>query len=105
MVSVSDRVAKRMPARLELARQLGEVVDLAVEDHRDRAGLVVDRLVARGEVDDAQPPVSEPHARPEVRAVGVRPAVAQDIRHAAQELPVHRVAGVGEREAGDAAHG
>ena len=110
LVRVDDGLRVRpgregMPARLELSRQLEEVVDLAVEDHGDGAGLVVDRLVARGEVDNAQPPVSQSHARPDVRAVGVRPAVAQDIRHATEELPVHGVARVGEREAGDSAHG
>jgi hypothetical protein len=31
--------------------------------------------------------------------------VAQDIRHAAQELAINRVTGIGEREAGDPAHG
>ena len=57
-------------------------------------------MVAAGEVDDAEPPVTQAHARPEVGAVGVRPAMAQDIRHATEELPVHGVARVGEGEAG-----
>src|SRR5262249_8490077 len=94
-----------MSARLEFARELGVVVDLAVEDDCDGASLVVDRLVAGHEIDDAQPAVSQRHAFPEVGAVGIRPSVTQNVRHPAEKLTVHRMTRVGEREAGDSAHG
>ncbi len=69
LVTVDDgfRVGARgegMAAPLEVARELGKVVDLAVEDNRERARLVVDRLVARRQVDDAQAPVPSPTPGP-----------------------------------------
>ena len=45
---------ERVPVRDELRAQLAVVVDLAVEDHPDGAVFVANRLVAAGEVDDAQ---------------------------------------------------
>ena len=51
--------ADLVAALAELLAQLEEVVDLAVEDADDVAGLVLDRLAAGDEVDDLQPPVAE----------------------------------------------
>ena len=46
MTSVSVLRAEAMAVRLELGAELGEVVDLAVEDHPDRAVFVGQRLIA-----------------------------------------------------------
>ena len=46
MVSVSDRVSKRVPAREVALVQFLEVIDLAVERDPDRAVFVRERLVA-----------------------------------------------------------
>ena len=62
MVSVSVSRVERVPAGVELRAQLAIVVDLAVEDHPDRAVLVADRLMAAGEIDDAQPAHAERRA-------------------------------------------
>ena len=77
LVGVDDDfgVGRRVEAvagGLELAAQLAEVVDLAVEDDPDRAVLVVDRLVAGREVDDAQPAHAERHALVHPHALIVR---------------------------------
>src|SRR5580704_7115296 len=61
LVRVNDRFrvgagVEAVPRGLELPPQLTEVVDLAVEDGPDRSIFVVDRLVAGGEIDDAQAP-------------------------------------------------
>src|SRR5207247_2599339 len=48
--------AKTVTGALELGAQLPVVVDLAVLDDVDAAVLVRDRLVARLEVDDREPP-------------------------------------------------
>ena len=69
MTSVSPFVVKRVAAAAELGAELAVVVDLAVEDDRDRAVLVVDRLVAGLEVDHPQPLDPERHV-----AVAVDPA-------------------------------
>ena len=57
--------AEAVPARLELGADVGEVVDLAVEDDPDRAVLVGERLIAGREIDDAQAamPEADPGAR------------------------------------------
>ena len=60
--SVSEwSVRKRCPFATSSRPQLPVVVDLAVEDDRDRAVLVAHRLVrGRREVDDREPAVAEP---------------------------------------------
>lgn len=67
--------ADPVAAGVEVGAQLLEVVDLAVEDDRDGAGLVGRRLVALVEVDDAQPPMPERRPPGDVDAAVVRPAV------------------------------
>ena len=85
---MSERVAKRWPGALELARQLAVVVDLAVLDDGRRAVLVRDRLVAGVEVDDREPPRREPDAAVDERALGVRPAVRERRRHRGEPIAV-----------------
>ena len=48
-----------MPFRLQLRPDPLEVVELAVDDDVDGVVFVVERLIAGGEVDDAQPRVAE----------------------------------------------
>ena len=55
--------AERVTAREQFGADLGEVVNLAVEDDLDRAVLVRERLIARGQIDDAQAPMAEADAR------------------------------------------
>src|SRR6266850_2129790 len=55
-----------MACRFELGAQLAEVVDLAVEHDPDGTVLVVDRLMAGREIDDAQ----APHAERDALVVG-----------------------------------
>ena len=52
-----------MTGGLELGAEFAVVVNLAVEHEPDRAIFVVDRLLPRGQVDDAQPPHPETNAR------------------------------------------
>ena len=109
LVAVDDdlRVGARgeaVPPGCERLSQLGEVVDLAVEHHGDGAVLVEHRLVACRQIDDAEPPVPEPHPGADVEAVGVGAPMPQLRRHAAQEPAVHRVAGIGVDDSRDAAH-
>src|SRR5581483_11799291 len=99
------RVAVRpeaMAGRLELGAQLLVVVDLAVLDDVDGAVLVRDRLVARLEVDDREPPRGQADGAVDDRALAVRATV--------DERRVHRrepcgVDGLGRRrDAADPAH-
>ena len=63
--------------RLQLGADVGEVVDLAVEDDLDRPVLVAERLIAGREVDDAQPAVAEADPRVDEIAGGVRAAMRE----------------------------
>ena len=89
LVGVEDdlRVARRgeaVPLALQLGAELLEVIDLPVEGDPDGAVLVAHRLVAAGEVDDAQPPLPEGHA-----AVGVRAPLVRAPVHEPGAEPLH----------------
>ena len=71
------------PRADQLRPQLLEVVDLAVHHHGDRPILVEDRLVARREVDDREPPHAErrrPRSHQMPRESGPRCSIAAHIR-------------------------
>jgi hypothetical protein len=76
--------AERMAARLQLAPQRGEVVDLAVEHAREVAVGRAHRLRAAGEVDDRQAAETERERAVAVVAFVVRAAMLQRSRHALQ---------------------
>jgi hypothetical protein len=95
LVAVDEHLRVRarpepMAGPLELPAQLREVVDLAVLDDGAGAVLVRDWLVAAREVDDREPPRSEPDAALDERAVRVGPAVDERGRHRREPLPVDR---------------
>ena len=70
-----------MAGALQPLAQLAVVVDLAVEDHDRLAVLAEDRLVAGGQVDDAQALDAEPDAGVAVDAPGVGPPVLDGLAH------------------------
>ncbi len=73
--------AEREPSALELAAQLGMVVDLRVRDQRHVIVGIVHRLLAAGEIDDGQPAVSE-HCTAAVADPGpVGPAPRERVGH------------------------
>src|SRR5262249_37533666 len=95
-----------VPARLQAALQRLEVVDLAVEDDGDRPVLVVDRLSAGGEVDDAEASVSErgdPSWR-DIFAGSIGAAVSHRIPHHADGVDIDGSARVERHLADDPAH-
>ena len=97
--------AKTVPLALEVAAQIGEVVNFAVVGNPDRAVFVAHRHVAVGrKIENGQPPAAQPNvpairetALPEPGIVGA--AVRLHLRHAGEGL---RVAPV--RDSADAAH-
>jgi hypothetical protein len=93
-----------VPAREQLLPQRLEVVDLAVEDHHHRPVLVEHGLVARGQVDDGQAAMTQPHPALEVEAVRVGPAMRHGRGHAPQELGRYGMPGIRVDDTGDAAH-
>ena len=68
-------------ALLELAAQLGVVVDLAVEDEREVAVVAVERLVAGRDVDDREPAHPDREVLADVGALPVGPAVHDRPQH------------------------
>ena len=77
MHSLSPSVAIRWPRRRKFGPELGEVVDLAVEDHSHRAILVVHRLLSPGHIDDREPSHSERGMRVLVIAGTIGPAMGR----------------------------
>src|SRR5262245_1939346 len=90
-----------MAVRLQLFLQLAIVVDLAVEDHADALFDVPHRLVAAAEIDDREPPVSEPDAVLREDAAVVRAAVDERVVLSGEQ---RRVDGMGAIEIIDAAN-
>src|SRR5215831_20872624 len=74
-----------MTGGLKRLTQLAEVVDLAVEDHRDPPVLVADRLMSGRDIDDAQPPHGERDARLHEHPLIVGPAMANRLAHPVRE--------------------
>ena len=91
------------PFPLEVAPQFAVVVDLAVLDDVERPVLIRDRLIARLEIDDREPPRRE-------RDLSVA-EFAEAVRAAMDERGAHRRDAVGDRRAvcrgdsADPAHG
>src|SRR5262249_1140205 len=71
---------------LEFAAQLGEIVDLAVENDPDRLVFVVDGLLATGEVDDAEAAHAEAYGATNVDALVSGVAVNDRLAHALDGL-------------------
>jgi hypothetical protein len=95
LVPVDDHLGVGMGAEpvaraLQLRAQVREVVDLAVERHPDAAVLVRQRLLTRGDVDDAQPAMREADALAHVVPVGVGAPVRDGVRHRRQQLTIDR---------------
>ena len=93
LVEVNDHLGvavrpERVAAALEAAPQLPVVVDLAVQDNRHRAVLVVDRLIARLEVDHPEALNPQPHLGIEVNAARVRSAMLLGRAHRVDRLAV-----------------
>ena len=70
-----------VPLLLQLAADLGEVVDLAVGDDLDGAVLVAERLLPAGEVHDRQAAHRQRDARQLDAALFVRSAVVERADH------------------------
>ena len=109
LVGVNDRLGigarpKTVAARREIAREVGEVVDLAVEHDHARLVLVVNGLLPAGQVDDAQPPMPEADAPFEEEALVVRPPVGEGSGHPHQHRAIHRFTGIQIRDPANPAH-
>src|SRR4029079_12029849 len=91
------------PASRELLAQFHVVVDLAVLRHGDAAGVYRDRLMAAGEIDDAQTRGADRRRILREVPLIIRPAVIQRPHHADQPPGVCRMTGQRD-EASDAAH-
>ncbi len=82
-----------VPSLGEVSPEVLEVVQLAVEDRDDVAGLVQRGLVAGLEVDDLEAAMAE-DATPERRdAAGVRTSMDERFRHAGDDVRVGRSGG------------
>jgi hypothetical protein len=67
----------------QIATELAVIVNLAIQQHPDRAIFVADRLPASGNVDNAEAAMTEANTGANIDAVVVRPAMPKRVRHAA----------------------
>lgn len=88
----------------KLGAKLDEVEYLPVEDHADRARLVVNGLVASLQVDDREPRMRETDPGFDVDTSGVWTPVMQCGNHARQQRPLWDTLVVFWDEPGDSAH-
>src|SRR5262245_66019684 len=84
--------AEAPAAGFQLASQLTEVVDLAIEDHGDPGALVRHRLIAGYQVDDCQTPVPEADRPAAEKSVSVGATVRENSGHRSQRMPADTVA-------------
>jgi hypothetical protein len=89
---------------LQLAPQLSKVVDFSVADDSFAAILTEERLTVSRQVDDLQPPMSQPNPAAEMGRTLVRSAIRQAGHHALQLETVDDTGAVGEEDPGDTAH-
>src|SRR2546426_3316086 len=75
-----------MPGRFELPAQFAKVVDLSVEDDPDRAILVMNRLVAGRQVDDAEASHAERHTLVHQQPLIVWAAMTNRLTHTMDQL-------------------
>ncbi len=109
LVAVQDhlRIAlggEGVAQREQLLAQRLVVVDLAVVGDDQRAVLVVDRLRAAAQVDDAQAAVPQGRMLVDIAALAVGAAMRDDVRHPLQDGTFHINRHVID-ETGDTAHG
>ena len=69
---------------LKFSPEVGEVVDLAVEDHLDGTVLVADGLPAGKKIYDAQASVAKTDAMPEEGPLFIRPSMGHPLDHPLQ---------------------
>src|SRR5215469_8157662 len=93
-----------MPAPLELASQLGEVIDFSIEDGPNRAVFVENRLMSAGNVDDAEAPHSQAGILLREDAFVVRAAMDDGLAHAVNGYRVDSLSPVRADDSRDSAH-
>ena len=109
LVEMDDRFrigigGETVPAGLQIRSELPIIVDLAVEDDPDRPILVRNRLMAAGDVDDAEPAHPEAHGAVHVDAFVVGTPVNDGLTHRPDDSRLDLLVPVVIELSGDAAH-
>src|SRR4051812_48334632 len=77
-----------MSRRLQLGSKSPVIVDFAVEHQPDGLVFVMDGLMSRGQIDDAQPSHPEADARLHMQTLIVRTPMPDDLAHAVHQVEV-----------------
>ena len=96
--------AEHVSERLQFRDQLLVVVDLAVVDNDDRVVLVVERLLARRDIDDRKASMAKSDARRDMQAAFVGSTVMLALVHAHERRTVDLATATQVNDAGDSAH-
>lgn len=91
-------------ARLKPRTEGGMIIDLAVIDDPDALVLVSHGLVARGDVHDGQPAVSEPHRPFHPEPFAVRSPMEEHVSHPLEACLIHGLTRVQANDANDTTH-
>ena len=97
-------VAEHVTEARQLPSDPLEIIDFAVEDDRNRAVLVVHRLLAAGGIDDREPAVTERQTRLEVKPLAIRTAMSDRVGHRPDFCRPVGIRGAGLKDSGNAAH-
>jgi hypothetical protein len=93
-----------MTEHLQLWNEFLIVVDFPVENDADRLILVIERLLASGQIDDREPAVAEADARFDMQATFVRATMKLRLVHAMEYRAIDVAFASGIEYSGDAAH-
>src|SRR5436190_4678439 len=93
-----------MPMTFQLGAELGEVVDLPVEDHPHGLFVVGHRLMAAGEVDNRQPTETETERAVDKKPLVIGAAMNELLRHVPEALARNRREALVVVLSADAAH-
>ena len=109
LVEMNDRFrigigGETVPASLQIRSELPIIVDLAVEYDPDRPVLVRQRLMAAGDVDDAEPAHPEAHGAVHIDAFVVGTPVNDGLTHRPDDSRLDLLVPVVIELSGDAAH-
>ena len=91
MTSVSERVRKWWPLRVSSSRSSTWLKISPLNVIQSEPSLVRHRLLAAGEVDDAQPRVRQAHRSVDVQPVSVGPAMREHRDHVGEPIGVDPV--------------
>src|ERR1041385_2462112 len=96
--------AVAMPERLQRSSELGMIVDFAIEDDPDCAGLIADRLMSAGNINNAETAHSNADRAIRINALVIRPTMCHRATHPAYDAGISALVLTELHHSGNATH-